>query len=80
MKNNEGPAGVAASPLRSTEETDVTDREVDEKVIGENLEASGTSEVPIQNRSSENSSLGNPSKDLRESGTTEIEKPSEWVE
>ncbi|KAK1375560.1 Serine/threonine-protein phosphatase 6 regulatory subunit 3 [Heracleum sosnowskyi] len=77
--NNEGTAGVAASPLPSTKETDVTDKVVDEKVIGDNLKASGRSEVPLQNMSSENSSLGNPS-DLRESGATEIEKPSDWVE
>ncbi|KAL8113289.1 hypothetical protein AgCh_020557 [Apium graveolens] len=80
IKNNEGTAAVTASPLPSTEETDVTDRIVDEKVSGDNLEASGTSEVPIQNTSSESSSLGNPSKEVGESGATEIEKPSEWVE
>lgn len=79
-KNNEGTSGITALPSPSTEETNVTDRVVDEKVTGDNLEASGTSEVPIQNTSSENSSLGNPSKELGESGTTEIEKPSEWVE
>ncbi|WOG89627.1 hypothetical protein DCAR_0208865 [Daucus carota subsp. sativus] len=69
-KNNEGTTEGTASPLPSTE-TNIADRVVDDKMIGDGLEAFGTAE---------SSSLSNPSKDLRESGAPETEKPSEWVE
>lgn len=76
---NEGKTGVAASPSPNTEEADVTDGVVNDKVIGDGSADCGTSEVPTEN-SVDNSSLSGVSKDLKESAATEIEKPPEWVE
>ena len=71
--------GVVASPSPDTEDPDVTDGVVNDKLIGDNSADCGTSEVPTE-KTTENSSLGDLSKDLKESAATEIEKPPEWVE